>query len=89
MQPTLSPPSLLQLEPGARLVLPSPNGSHLTTQAQSRHIFTACLRNHGAVAAAQTVARTILVVPAGERWPDGSMRPALEDWLGPARLSRN
>ncbi len=81
--PSLSPPSLCQLAAGSRLVLPSPNGSQLSTRAISPSIFAACLRNYRAVAAAaKSVAETVLVVPAGERWPDGSLRPALEDWLG-------
>ena len=24
----------------------------------------------------------VAVIPCGEKWPDGSLRPALEDWLG-------
>ncbi len=81
--PSLSPPTLLQLAAGDILVLPSPNGSTLTTKAASPLVFAACLRNYRAVAeAVKEQAPRVLVVPAGERWPDGSLRPALEDWLG-------
>jgi 2-phosphosulfolactate phosphatase len=51
-------------------------------------VVAACLRNAGAVAAwllahrYGTSARSALVVAAGERWQDGSLRPALEDALG-------
>jgi 2-phosphosulfolactate phosphatase len=46
-------------------------------------VMAACLRNAPAVAeylAAATLPVTVLA--CGERWPDGTFRPALEDLLG-------
>jgi len=82
---SLSPASYLDAPPGLRCVLPSLNGAKVTllASAYAPTILAGCLRNARAVAeAAQHLGRTINVIPAGERWPDGSMRPALEDWLG-------
>jgi 2-phosphosulfolactate phosphatase len=79
----LRPSSLEQIEAGTRLVLPSPNGSTLSLGAGPALTIAGCLRNRAAVAsAAAGAARRILVVPAGERWPDGSLRPAFEDLCG-------
>ncbi len=81
---TLSPASLLDLEPGTRLVLPSPNGSAIAHAAASSGVpvVAACLRN--ATAAVTLVSRyeRVGIVASGERWGDGSLRPAYEDWLG-------
>lgn len=88
---SLSPVSLCDLPRGARLVLPSPNGSTLTLAAAAygvRHLIAGSLRNAGAVARWVDAQRmidptlSIAVIPAGERWPDETLRPALEDWLG-------
>ncbi|MBI4926308.1 MAG: 2-phosphosulfolactate phosphatase [Anaerolineae bacterium] len=80
---SLSPASLEAIEPGTRLVLPSPNGSTLSTMTQGRITFAGCLRNAAAVAAAaQRSGERIGVVASGERWKDGSLRPAVEDLLG-------
>lgn len=80
---SLSPASLMQVSRGFRLVLPSPNGAALCLAAGGAVTFTACLRNAGAVArAARHLGSTFAVIPAGERWPDGSLRPAIEDWIG-------
>lgn len=84
-RPSLSPISLLALEPGTRVVLPSPNGS---TCAAIGHeagatVVAACLRNARAVGAwLNDHATTVAVIACGERWPDGSLRPSLEDDLG-------
>ena len=80
---SLSPASLLETPAGTRLVLPSPNGATISLAAPGTRIAAACLRN--ATAAARAVAGSgarIAVIPCGEKWPDGSLRPALEDWLG-------
>jgi 2-phosphosulfolactate phosphatase len=95
---SLSPAVLRHAPACPRLVLPSPNGSTIAAAAASTTssassgtrttVVAACLRNAMAVGAwlgAQgygTSARPVLVVAAGERWPDGSLRPALEDALG-------
>ena len=80
---SLSPASLRTIPAGTSLVLPSPNGSTLSLGAGRLPVFTACLRNAPAVAEfVGRAAARIAVIPAGEQWPDGSLRPSLEDWIG-------
>jgi 2-phosphosulfolactate phosphatase len=80
---SLSPASLLDIPTGTRLALPSPNGSTLSLLTGSLPTLTACFRNCRAVAgAASAYGRRIAVIPAGEQWNDGSLRPAFEDWVG-------
>jgi len=81
---SLSPASLEALEEGASLVLPSPNGATVALAAgEETPLFAGCLRNAAAVArAAQARGMRVAVIPAGERWADGTLRPCLEDWLG-------
>jgi 2-phosphosulfolactate phosphatase len=80
---SLSPPSLQSIPAGASLVLPSPNGSTLCLKSGAGITFTACLRNCQAVAAhARARGSRIAVIPAGEQWGDGALRPAIEDLIG-------
>lgn len=80
---SLSPSSLISISKGTRLVLPSPNGSSLSLTTAATPTLTGCLRNCRAVAlAAMNYGRRIAVVPAGERWSDGSLRPSFEDFIG-------
>ncbi len=84
---SLSPAHLLAAPAVERLVLPSPNGSTIAAAATGT-VLVACLRNAGAVAGwllergFGAPGRPVSVVAAGERWPDGALRPALEDLLG-------
>lgn len=83
--PSLSPVSLLALEPGDRVVLPSPNGSTCAELAASTGatVLAGCLRNATAIGTfLEGAKRTVTVIACGERWPDGSLRPSLEDYLG-------
>ncbi|MFT4270287.1 MAG: 2-phosphosulfolactate phosphatase [Pantoea sp.] len=80
---TLSPASLLKIPSGSRLVLPSPNGSTVAFKAREKGVtvFSAGLRNCQATANACRHFHSILLIPCGERWPDGSLRPAIEDYV--------
>jgi 2-phosphosulfolactate phosphatase len=80
---SLSPASLLNLSSGVRLVLPSPNGSTLSLLSGSKQTIVGCLRNARAVAlSALNKGRNVAVIPSGERWEDGTLRPCFEDLLG-------
>ncbi len=80
---SLSPPSLAGMAAGTRLVLPSPNGSTLAFEARGDVVIAGCLRNAAAVADhLEELDRDVVVVAAGERWADGSLRVALEDQIG-------
>jgi 2-phosphosulfolactate phosphatase len=87
-QVSLSPASVRAAEGIERLVLPSPNGSAIAfalAEAGSE-VVGGCLRNAAAVGALLTerlaTGATVGVVAAGERWPDGTLRPAVEDLWG-------
>jgi 2-phosphosulfolactate phosphatase len=89
---SLSPASFLDAPAGTRCVLPSPNGATLTLHAAKRApvVLTGCLRNAAAVAQRTTqLGQTFNVCPSGERWPDGTLRPALEDWLAAGAILRH
>ena len=80
---SLSPASLSDIPAGTRLALPSPNGSALSLATGTTPTLTACLRNcRAAATAAAKYGPHVAVIPAGERWNDGSLRPAYEDWVG-------
>ncbi|HJU75578.1 MAG TPA: 2-phosphosulfolactate phosphatase [Gemmatimonadaceae bacterium] len=88
---SLAPESYRGAPPGLRCVLPSPNGAQVALAAASTApvLLAGCLRNARAVAAAALrLGTSFNVIPAGERWPDGSLRPALEDLLGAGAILR-
>ena len=68
-----------------RVVLPSPNGSSIAFGLADAGVTVlgACLRNAAAVARHLDAGTgRVVVIAAGERWPDGSLRPAVEDLWG-------
>lgn len=85
---SLSPASLRAAESLHRVVLPSPNGSAICHELASEVplVLAASLRN-AAVTAEWVAAHLpedaiVAVIAAGERWPGGSLRPAVEDQIG-------
>jgi 2-phosphosulfolactate phosphatase len=81
---SLAPSSLISIPENFRLVLPSPNGSTLTLEAAIHTTtYAGCLRNAKALGHHLSYRHTrIAVIPSGERWPDGHLRPAIEDLIG-------
>lgn len=82
---SLSPVTMRGLAAGTIVVLPSPNGAAccLAAAAHNATIVTGCLRNATAVVR-WCLARgdDVGLLAAGEQWPDGTLRPAYEDWIG-------
>ncbi|BCJ65315.1 hypothetical protein GCM10009779_19780 [Polymorphospora rubra] len=89
---SLSPAALRDAPVVPDLVLPSPNGSAICAAAATTGIpvVAGCLRNAPAVGRWLTehgygsVDAPVGVVAAGERWPDLTLRPGVEDQLGAA-----
>ena len=80
---TSSPVSFNSIPAKTRLVLPTSNGATLSCLAGNTIILAGCLRNARAVAKkAMELGKTIAVIPAGARWPDRSIRFAIEDFIG-------
>jgi 2-phosphosulfolactate phosphatase len=91
---SLSPASIRAAGGIGELVLPSPNGSTISAvlAEAGADVVAASLRNRAAVAAwlvgwlessgGSRAQPAVVVVPAGERWPDESLRPAVEDLWG-------
>ncbi|MFC8734153.1 2-phosphosulfolactate phosphatase [Luteimicrobium sp. NPDC057192] len=72
---------------GDRIVLPSPNGSTIVAALSGgdARVVAASLRTRAAVSrwlVRSAPSGPVAVVAAGERWPDGPLRPAVEDLWG-------
>jgi 2-phosphosulfolactate phosphatase len=80
---SLSPVSLSHIPENTRLVLPSPNGSSLSLGTGETPTLAGCLRNCRTIANnAMSYGNRIAVIPAGEKWDDGTLRPSFEDLIG-------
>jgi 2-phosphosulfolactate phosphatase len=91
---SLSPTALASAPLVSDLVLPSPNGSAISAAAAATGlpVVAGCLRNASAVGrwlrgrSYGTPEAPVGVVAAGEQWPDGQLRPCVEDLLGAAAV---
>lgn len=91
---SLSPATIRRAEGVSRLVLPSPNGSTIAKQLSDggATVIAVSLRNRRAAAdwvkkqlgveSGRRPGPKVVAVAAGERWKDGSLRPAVEDLWG-------
>ena len=85
---SLSPSSLRDARTLSRVVLPSPNGSYIAHELAREIPLIAAVSLRNAAATADWVASelppdaVVAVIAAGELWPGGSLRPALEDQIG-------
>lgn len=90
---SLSPESIISAPADTlpeRLVLPSPNGATISgfLHTSGAEVLIAALSNADAVGAElakrldENPDAAVLIVPSGERWSDGSLRPAVEDLWG-------
>jgi 2-phosphosulfolactate phosphatase len=87
---SLSPATIRQAQGVERLVLPSPNGSTISEQLSDSGatVIAVSLRNRRAAAdwvnarLADAPDLKVVAIAAGERWKDGSLRPAVEDLWG-------
>ncbi|TDW89252.1 2-phosphosulfolactate phosphatase [Kribbella pratensis] len=87
---SLSPVSIRQVTGITRLVLPSPNGSTIAKQLSDSGAVVVAVSLRNRAAAAEWVTKQlserptakVVAIAAGERWKDGSLRPAVEDLWG-------
>jgi 2-phosphosulfolactate phosphatase len=85
---SLSPVGWRGLSGVDRVVLPSPNGAAVAAALANSGatVLAASLRNASSVAhwLAPRIAdgAVVAVIASGERWPDGTLRPAVEDLWG-------
>ncbi|MGO4858537.1 2-phosphosulfolactate phosphatase [Arthrobacter sp. 2MCAF14] len=85
---SLSPSSLRDARTLSRVVLPSPNGSSIAYELAREIPLIAAVSLRNAAATADWVASelppdaVVAVIAAGELWPGGSLRPAVEDQIG-------
>jgi 2-phosphosulfolactate phosphatase len=87
---TLSPASLLDVADGERLIMPSPNGSVISHAALILGLTVVAGSMRNASAVARWVSgrfESVGLVPAGEQWADGALRPCYEDLVGAGAIA--